>query len=257
MTVFLAYDPRDQVRTDLEFEDFIEVAQGGTIRSCATSDKFVEIGLSDEINIRFQAIDSGELVVILMSTLNEEDISPLRIRIVGEEGVPTAAHIEEQIRALRQSYAISYLINTGRAHELEQAINENPDADLEVELLDDIERLYISAASPGSLWLTIITKSAKAYEIAKYSLALPYKEGREALLKRVKADTKLKELAVEEKQLEIGLKRVSGLVDTLSSIDRLEDVESRTVLRRSLIGNLEGLGAAEMLALPRQKEADE
>jgi len=58
---------------------------------------------------------------------------------------------------------------------------------------------------------------------------------------------------VEEKRIEVGLKRVKGLVETFNSIEKIKDQKGRELLRSSFLGNLEELGVPEMLALPPPK----
>ena len=256
MTTFIVLDPRAGTQVEVDFADFIDIAKGATIRSAATGDDFVEIGLAEQINVRLQVSSAGGLQVTLMSTLNEGDIPPIRLRIIEADEIASAALVESRIRALRQSYAIAYLLQNDQAELLQGALAADPNADLESSLLPEGERLFISAASAGSFWLTIVTKSAKAYKVAKHALALPYKEGREALLRRVEADTRLRELAVDEKQLDLGMKRVKGLVDTLNSIEKVKDESSRRVLKEAFLENLGQLDASEILSLPSPKRLD-
>lgn len=246
---FVIVDLRQGRQSEIDFADFVELVKGSTVGSAAAGEDFLELGITDAINVRLQSTPDGNLVCSLTSTLNEGDFPPIRIQIVEDGEVPTALVIEQRIRALRQSYAISFLADAERLSEAEDALASNPDADLEALLLDE-DRLYVLAAAPGSFWLTVITKSAKAYKTLKHGLALPYREGREALLRRVQADTRLRELAVEEKQLDIGLKRTKGLIDTLSSIDKVKDEQSRKALRATLLDSLQEIGAEDLLALP-------
>lgn len=253
MTRFYALDPARGVQAELDFAGFLDVAKGSTIRSAAVGDDFLEFGLTDQINIRVQAGAAGELTLSLFSTLNPDDIPPIRLQIVGDDEVASAALVEGRIRALRQAYAMSYLVQNGRIEDLEEVLRRDPGADLEIELLPEAERLYIVAAAPGSFWLTVATKSGKAYKAVKYALALPYKEGRDAILSRIKADTQLKQLTVEEKRLDIDLKRANGIIDTLAKIDKLKDPVSRDLVRGVLVTRLDELGSPGVPALPPPK----
>ena len=250
MTTIYALDPARGSQAELDFAAFLDVAKGSTIRSAAVGDDFLELGLTDQVNVRFQVGAAGDLAVLLFSTLNADDIPPLRLQIIDDEEVASAALIEARIRALRQAYAMSFLVQNDRIKDLEDILRRDPTADLEIELLPEADRLYIVAAAPGSFWLTVATKSVKAYKAAKYALALPYKEGREAILARIKADTRLKELSVEEKRLDIDLKRANGVVDTLAKIDKLKDPVSRDLVRSALITRLDELGSPGVPALP-------
>lgn len=250
VTTFIGWDPKEDTRTELEFAEFIDIIKGATVRSCATSDDFVELGLAEQINVRFQVGPSGSLTVYLVSTLNEGEIPPIRLRIVDDDEPVTAGLVETRIRELRQSYAITYMVRSGRSGELKSEIIRNPKVDIEARFLPEEERLYIAAAAPGSFWLTVLTRSKKAYEAVKFSLALPYKEGRNALLRRVEAETELRELAADEKRLEIGLKRVKGAITTLNDIEKIKDPDIRAAMKKAFTANLDTVDAKSVLALP-------
>jgi len=183
MVGFVAIDVKRGEQAELDFSDFVEVVQGAAIKSAAASEKYVEFGLSDAINMRIEVDSQSRLAVSLFSTLNDDDIPPIRLQILADREIASAALVEQRIRALRQSYAIAYLVENDRIKELTLSLTENPDVDLESVLLPETERLYILAAAPGSFWITVATKSLKAYKVAKHALALPYKEGRSALLR--------------------------------------------------------------------------
>ncbi|ABE62448.1 hypothetical protein Nham_1629 [Nitrobacter hamburgensis X14] len=240
MARFVILEPRQGKQVEIDFAEFVEFVKGATVQTAAAGKNFLELGLAEQMNVRIQTLDNGDLAVTIMSTLNEGDIPPIRLQIIEADEIASAALVESRIRALRQSYAIVNLLQNDGAEALQRVLADDPNVDLELMLIPE-ERLFITAAAAGSFWLTIVTKSAKAYKIAKYALALPYKEGREALLRRVEADTRLRELAVEEKQAELGLKRVKGLVDTFNSIEKIKDKTGRERLKDSFLNNLEQL----------------
>lgn|GEM_PF-6024203 len=254
MTTFIGWSPTDDARTELEFADFIEIMKGATIRSCATSDDFVELGLAEQINVRFQTDQSGKLIVYLVSTLNEGEIPPLRLRLIGGDETVSAGLVEARIHQLRQSYAITYMVRSGRSGELKSEIIRNPKVDIEERFVPEEERLYIVAAASGSFWLTVATKSLKSYEALKFSLALPFKEGRRALLRRVEAETELKELAVDEKRLEVGLKRVKGAITTINDIEKIKDPDIRDAMKKAFAANFDATDGSQLaLPSPRKK----
>lgn len=254
MTTFIGWSPVDDGRIELEFADFIDIMKGATVRSCATSDDFVELGLAEEINVRFQTDPSGKLTVYLVSTLNEGEIPPLRLRLIGDDEPASAGLVEARIHQLRQSYAITYMVRSGRSGELKSEIIRNPKVDIEERFVPEEERLHIAAAASGSFWLTVVTKSLKSYEAIKFSLALPFKAGRRALLRRVEAETELKELAVDEKRLEIGLKRVKGAITTINDIEEIKDPDIRAAMKKAFAANFDAAdGNALSLPGPRKK----
>ena len=251
MARFFGLSVRESARSELSFADFVEIVQGATVRSCASGDDFVELGLTEEINVRFQSGPGEQVDVFLMSTLNEGDIPPMRIRIVESDQPITAELVEDRLHQLRQSYAITFMIRQGRSGELKSAIIRNPKVDLESKFIPAKEKLYISSAAPGSFWVTVLAKSDKAWAALKLSLTLPYKEGRNALLRRVEAETQLKELAVDEKRVEVGLKRLRGAVTAINDIEKIKDEEMKAAMKKAFSSNIGELGTQGLLEPPR------
>ena len=222
----------------LEFVDFVQITKGMSISSLASGDNFLELGLSKIYNLRLQVGKDGDITASLISTLNSGEMPPVRIELISDDERVTAELLERRIHALRQVYAMSLLLGDDREKELYNRLLENPHADLEAELVSTEDKLLIQEAGPGSLILTVIAKSKRTYQAVLNACALPYAEGRNALLRRVQADTALKELSVEDKSLDIKLKKAHGIVDVLKKIDSIKDKDERDEIRRSFIGNL-------------------
>ena len=119
------------------------------------------------------------------------------MQLIPEGDAPTAVAVEQRIHSLRQLYATTFLVNAGRSEELGRALTSNPNADLE-SLLNEKDRLYISAASEGTFWLTVLTKTKVAFRSLTTIVPLFYVEGRQALLDRMRANTALKKIAVQK-----------------------------------------------------------
>jgi hypothetical protein len=250
MAQFVEVDYRSETGHQIDFSDFIETMKGATVRSCATGDDFVELGLTDQINIRFTATSDGKMVVYLASTLNEGEIAPLRVRIIDDDEVITAELLEHRIRALRQSFAITYMVESGRSGELKSAIIKNPKIDIEATFIPESDRVFIASASPGSFWVTLAIKTLKARNAVIMSLSLPFREGRQALLRRVEAETQLKELAVDDKRLEVGLKRIKGTVTALNEVEKIKDPEVKAIMKDALKSRLGQGDTSDFLSLP-------
>ena len=242
------------IKGDIDFGRFVEIVNGSTIVSAAKWDDALELGISEEFNIRFQQDAQGNLSIILISTLNENELPPLRLRIVADREAPTAALVQERIWALRQAYAIALLISTDRADSLAELLNENADADIEATLLEADERLLIQAAGPGSFWLTVATKSRAGFRAASNVFALFSREGREAFLRSVRANAALRELEVEQKRLEIEQKRINGFIDTIAKAEKIKDSRMRETVKAKLTNYIEAVNEEPLGLLPPPPE---
>lgn len=230
---------------DLDFGDFVQITKGMSISSLASGNDFLELGLSRTYNLRIQTGKNGDLSVSLISTLNPGQMPPIRIELISDGERVTAELLERRVHALRQGYAMSLLLGDDREKELYTWLLENPRADLEAELVSTEDKLIIQEAGPGSLILTVIAKSKRTYQAVLNACALPYAEGRNALLRRVQADIALKELTVEDRSLDIKLKKAHDLLDVLKKIDSIKDKEERDEIRRSFMSNLSDFAKVE------------
>jgi hypothetical protein len=131
---------------------------------------------------------------------------------------------------------------------------QDQNADIEATLLNDEERLYIRSAAPGSFWVTLLTKSKIGYKTAATLFTAFYDEGRELLLRRVRANTVLKELEVEERRFDIEKKKVAGVIELVGKIDKIKDEKTRVAVREKFITNLRGLGSDAIKYLPPPDE---
>jgi hypothetical protein len=132
-------DPINDRRLELDLAALVTLIKGSSITSMAHSETFFELGLSDAFNLRIQA-DNAEADVLLFSTLNKDEIPPVRLQIMVDDQIPTAEALEKRIHSLRQLYATAFLIEAGRSDETAQALQQNPDIDLEA-LLKEEDRL--------------------------------------------------------------------------------------------------------------------
>jgi hypothetical protein len=119
---------------------------------------------------------------------------------------------------LRQIYAISFLIDAGREIDISKATTD----DLE-DLIDQADRLFIVSAGQGSFWLTVTAKTAAGFKSMRNIVHLLFDEGRQEVLKRVKANTKLVELDVEKKHLDIYTQKVNTFIDLYNKIEKIKD----------------------------------
>jgi hypothetical protein len=239
-------DPVNNRRSPLSFLELVSLIKGSSIKSMATANDFFELGLTDGFNLR---IESG-LQLSLFSTLNKGENPPLRLQIIAKDEMPTARLVEERIHALRQMYALSYLLERNRSQEAADVLEKSTAADLEDRLPPD-DRMLISAASEGSFWLTVLTKTKGAFKTLSHIAPLFFEESREAIVRRVRAGTKLKELEAQEKEISLSFQSANKLIDLVKQVDAIKDADTRERVRQALATNAKSLGHHLPPALPK------
>jgi hypothetical protein len=137
MAHFVAMDSRANASTEIDFADVVTLLKGSVISSMAAGDGFIELGVSARTNVRFQTDESGDIIAVLVSTLNPGEIPPQKIALIVEGEQPAAYLIEARLHAMRQLYAINLLLSTDRAEVLAAALVEDSEIDLEKFLLDE------------------------------------------------------------------------------------------------------------------------
>ena len=106
-------DPINGTQAHLSFPELVSLIKGSSIKSMALADDYLELGISDAVNLRIQ----GSFQILLFSTLNRGENPPVRLRILATDETPTAKSVEQRIHSFRQLYALSSLINAGRSDE--------------------------------------------------------------------------------------------------------------------------------------------
>ncbi|MDP2807665.1 MAG: hypothetical protein Q8O74_05960, partial [bacterium] len=87
--------------TQIEFQDFISIVLGLSIKSAADWDKDrVELGLSGNLMLRVWWTPNG-LKLNLLSTTNKGEIPPLILSFADEKERPTIDILERRLRGMR------------------------------------------------------------------------------------------------------------------------------------------------------------
>lgn len=227
-------NPIHDQQYEMDFAELVTLIKGSSIKSMAISEDFFELGLSDAFNLRIK----GRPEIFLTSTLNKNERPPIRLQVIPEGTAPLAETVERQIHSLRQLYAIAFLINAGRSDEIARTLKSKPNADLE-NLLNKKDRLFITAASEGTFWLTVVTKTGAAFRSLSNIVPLFYNEGRQALLERMRASTDLKKLEVATK-----------FVDLVHKVEKIKNPVVREQVRQALTSNMHASGK-QFPALPK------
>lgn len=249
-------DHANGVSRDLEFGDLVELIQGSSIKSAMIGENIFEIGISESFNISIsEASTVGSISITVTSTLNKGEIPPVKLQLVSSQEAASAAIVERRIHALRQLYAATVLLNTGRAADAARAINSDPASDIE-ELLEEHDRLFITAVSQGSLWLTVKATTAPAFRALCQIAPVFFEEGRRAIIERVRATTALKQLDVVQKQDEIALKKIHGMIDIAKQLEKIKDPFVRGKLNQIFSSSLTALGQQVPL-LPKSDDPSE
>lgn len=237
MTEIRYVNYRTNTAVELDFGDLVAFVKGSSITSLAVSDNFVEFGLSDAYNLR---IDVGGAIT-LVSTTNNDESEPLRLKIVGGEETPTAALVEQRLHALRQIYAMSFLLDAGREDAIAKAFSLRGTVDLE-SVLEEEDKLLVKSASTGSFWLTVAAKSAAAWNTLKGIGPLFFDEGRQAIVDRARATTELKQIEVDRTRFDTALHKANCLIDLYKKIEKVKDPQVKGRLLLDLNENIKNAG---------------
>jgi hypothetical protein len=101
MSRFYIADPRTNVANEIDFPIAITLLKGTSIISLADAENFFELGLSESLLLRIES--SGNLNASVISTLNPDEMAPVRLQLVGADEEPTAALVEERLPAFGRS----------------------------------------------------------------------------------------------------------------------------------------------------------
>lgn len=224
---------------EVDFIDLFSLIKGMSIKSAADwGEGRFEIGLSGGLLLRiFQTPDGLSLNVV--STINKDEISPLILVLPSETERPSAGDLEKRLHGLRQLYAIVYLLdrNDTRLGLFEKYAEENIYFDIESACLGPDERLYIESFAPGSWITTIWTKTKEAKSALTLLAGTVYREGRENMLRRIKAETRIKEVEAESKEFELFTRKldyVQKISKKSPGLKELVDLRIETALSELL-----------------------
>lgn len=225
----------------IDFAAFVELVKGTSIVSLADSDEFLELGLSENLQIRIQAGDDGKLQIAIFSTLNRGEPSSVRVQLVSDDEQPSAALIEDRIRSLRQVYALLVLVDRNQQKNLGANLRRNPTLDIERELLKPEEWLRVEAAGKGTWWMAVVAKAKRAPQAALNTLSLVYGEGRQLLLARVRADTQIRQSTARRETQKAERLLDRRIVDLSKALDKVKDPSARAAIATRLISEMKSI----------------
>lgn len=244
MPRFTITQPPFEAMQEISFEDFVGLCKGLSVTSAAASGEgsrgpdFLEIGLSKTFNLRVQA-RGGELFVSVVPTLNFGDLPPVRFEIISEGEIVTAELLEHRLYYLRQTYALMFLLESGREEELANLLRAQPQVDIEQALVDENDKLIVQEATPGSLILSLVAKTKVSYQAIIYASSLIFERGREAFLKRVEAKADLARLEVMDRALDLKIKAVDAAIEAAKKLNDIKDESIRAPIKDRFLSDVD------------------
>jgi hypothetical protein len=220
--------------TVLSSQELATLLAGSSILWADEKDGVLHLKTSDEFLLRFSDKDKE----IFLSIISHGDAPFYRIKI-STGYTPSAHEIEIKIRALRQLYALLFLLHAGRAGEISKDAQY---IDLEQKLLAEKEHLHLTAASIGSFWVTLANWTKEGAKSIATIVSLFWDEGRQNLLRRLKARTESDELDVEKKRSDLDFDRATKLVALYKEIEKIKDPMAQQCFLHAFRINLERLG---------------
>ena len=251
MTIFSVGLPEFNQRRTSSFKEFISYAKGRSIISAGIwDDGRLEIGLSGGLMLRmFPYGEDVPVEINLVPTVNPGEIPPIIVAL-GDlpQQVPMWV-IEEKLRGLRTLYAIYLLSENDRLAELQVYLRDNPNGDIERDLLADSDRLMIESMSYGSWLLAVWTKTKNGFKAISSVAGLVFERGREAYLRRLEAESQLLEnqadrAAIETAQAQFNLQK-SQMDYLLDVSDRIDSPEIKKQLKKRILASVDSLSLGD------------
>lgn len=186
----------------LSYQEFLDLTQGLPIVGMDNLGGVFFLILAGGLKIRITQTGDG---VSLNLIGQQEERSPIIIKFPSDEVRPSVVDLENRLRALRQLYAIVYLLmhDDVRLNVLTQPESKESNFDIEHSCLFREEHLFIESFAPGSWITTIWTKSKEAREALILLAATVWDNGRDNILRRVAAGTRIKEAEADSKEFEL------------------------------------------------------
>jgi len=230
-----------QIRQEIPFEAFVDLFKGVAIRSAATGERFFELGLTNDFNMSFVGSGTGDLDVVIQSTVNRDDVgaTPFFIAALGEE--LDSAEVERRLFAMRQLYTLYVLAQENMQDALAIIARRGGQVDYEQRLLPDDYRVRLVSIGPGSVVAIATALAKRGREHVRSFFASFYPEGRRALLDTARASADLKQLEVEKRRLELDVERGNALIDLATRIEQMPDNRVKKRLRQRLEASLDDL----------------
>lgn len=170
------------------------------------------------------------------------ELYPVRLLDEQNDQFPSAIEVQARIHAVRQVYALTLLLQTERISRILDFIGTDLEAALEGE-----ERLQFSSMSVGSLWAALSSVKGVGLRAALTVAGMFYSEGRNSLLRNLRAKTESTELDVRLKEMELEFGRVEKTIDILQRIDKIKDPAAKQRVFDLFANNMAVLGKPNIM----------
>jgi hypothetical protein len=217
----------------LTASEFNLACLGHSIREVrAISDTLVFFELTGDARLRVAASDLG-LDLTLLSTTPLDEIPPIVLRLAADGQFIPIGELTTRLEALEALHAAVMMLTTSGKEELQTTAKYVSNY---ADLLPDEDRLWIEATSPGSWCVTLLARTRQSLVALLAVISVAYSRGREALLAKLEAESRLKELQANQE----AVKLLTGLFD-LHSRMKADPHAAGTVdaeLRQAMIDNV-------------------
>lgn len=247
MASFSIFDGTSGTRQEISVDTFTSIVRGTCILK-VVHDGFVELRLSEDIGLRFDIQERGQLSATLSPIAPVDGFPAVRVRIVKDGEQPTAMLVEKRLRSLRQIYAIAFLLHSNREGLLGKVLFGDPNGDLE-EMLTNEEQLHLQAAGPGSWWVTVLSVVKGSGQKAIYAVGALYGEGRDLIIRKMTAEVEITETEAAKRKFELGKTKLDALIDLSNKAEDIKDPQLRDAVKERLIREMRQVDPT-MLALP-------
>jgi hypothetical protein len=222
---------------NLDFSDFQSAVKGCAILDAETQGASTILQLTENLKLNIETLPDQKTFITIQSTYQPGQSPAIPVQVISNDEQALGSIIESRLFALRQLYAMAYLLENSREDELGEYLYYKPNSDLE-EMLEIEERLKYVAAAPGSLWLTITTigKFVPATMGALATLSLLF--SRPARIELVQMGFEQLRAAKED----IANKRMEKLIKLTMDAEKIKNPEHKAAFLTMLGRRLSDLG---------------
>ena len=208
-------------KSEASREIFSQIAKGHSIVGLSQEGRTIH--LTGNLGIGFERSANQSRIKIFEQYRHSEgpvrNFAVLRIEDVGEK--ITLSRWEEIFRGIRVLHALAYLTQSERASILSDTAQNGEPFD-PCDLLFEDESIYLESVAPGSWYLTLWSYSRKSIRALWLIASMLFDRGRDAMLRKLEAESALRELEVEERQFELLAKKIDYSVSLTAKIDNDE-----------------------------------
>ena len=249
MTQFSVGAPELNQQRPSGFGEFVSIVKGRSVISAGLWDsERLELGLSGGLMLRVFT-DGRDTDVNVISTVNPEEIPPI---VVALGDLPQQAPLNvivDKLNGLRTLHAIYFLVEQDRTQDLIAYLRDNPDGDIERDLIAPEDRLFIESMSYGSWMLAVWTKTKNGFKAISSVAGLVFERGRDAYLQKMEAEAKLLEHQANRESVQLAKDQFDlqkTQMDYLLQVsDQIDAPEIKEKLKARIISSVDALSLGD------------